>query len=298
MEGTALSIWEAIIQGIIQGLTEFLPVSSSGHLSLYQYFTGRGGETGALFSLVLHLGTLIAVFIAFWGTIWPLVCEFFSMLGALFTGKLDLKRPNAKRRMILLLIVSLLPLGITFLIKDPIRAVAADNDIIVEGICFIVTGILLMLADRCVKGRHNAKDMSYRSALVIGTAQAIAPLPGVSRSGSTLSMGLLLGLDQKFAVSFSFIMGIPAVAGAILLDAKEIIGGGLQIPLPVLIAGLVTSAVFGIIAIGMVRWLVMGEKLRYFSYYTLILGSAVTVVGIYELVSDHHLQAVISALFH
>lgn len=293
-----MTIIEAIIQGIIQGLTEFLPISSSGHLALYQYFTGQGGETGALFSLVLHFGTLIAVFIAFWGTIWPLIVEFFAMLRDLFTGRIDWKRPNAKRRMIFLLIVSLLPLGVTFIVKDPIRAVAADNDIIVEGICFIVTGILLMFADRCVKGRHNARDMSYRSALVVGAAQAVAPLPGISRSGSTLSMGLLLGLDQKFAVSFSFIMGIPAVAGAILLDAKEIAGGGLQIPLPALIAGLITSAVFGIIAIGMVRWLVMGEKLRYFSYYTLILGSVVTVVGIYEVISNHHLQAVVSALFH
>ena len=293
-----MTIIEAIIQGIIQGLTEFLPISSSGHLALYQYFTGQGGETGALFSLVLHLGTLIAVFIAFWGTIRPLIVEFFAMLRDLFTGRIDWKRPNAKRRMIFLLIVSLLPLGVTFLVKDPVRAVAADNDIIVEGICFIVTGVLLMFADRCVKGRHNARDMSYRGALVIGAAQAVAPLPGISRSGSTLSMGLLLGLDQKFAVSFSFIMGIPAVAGAILLDAKELVGGGLQIPLPALIAGLITSAVFGIIAIGMVRWLVMGEKLRYFSYYTLILGSAVKVAGIYEVVSEHHLQAVVSALFH
>ncbi len=293
-----MTIIEAIIQGIIQGLTEFLPISSSGHLALYQYFTGQGGETGALFSLVLHLGTLIAVFIAFWGTIRPLIVEFFAMLRDLFTGRIDWKRPNAKRRMIFLLIVSLLPLGVTFLVKDPVRAVAADNDIIVEGICFIVTGVLLMFADRCVKGRHNARDMSYRGALVIGAAQAVAPLPGISRSGSTLSMGLLLGLDQKFAVSFSFIMGIPAVAGAILLDAKELVGGGLQIPLPALIAGLITSAVFGIIAIGMVRWLVMGEKLRYFSYYTLILGSAVTVAGIYEVISNHHLQAVVSALFH
>lgn len=292
-----MTMTEAIIQGIIQGLTEFLPVSSSGHLALYQYFTGNNGESGALFSLVLHLGTLVAVLIAFWGAILPLIREFFAMLGDLLHGRLSLDTRQPQRRMILLLIVSLLPLGLTFLVKDVMQGVAEDNNIVVEGICFLVTSALLLLANGCLPGRIKSPQMSYRAAAAIGLAQAVAPLPGISRSGSTLSTGLILGLDRKFAVEFSFIMGIPAVVGALLLDAKEILGGELGLPLPVVLAGLLTSLVFGLLAIGMVRWLVASQKLRWFGYYTLALGVVTLGIGAYDLLAGHPVQAAVIALF-
>lgn len=290
-----MTIKEAIIQGIIQGLTEFLPVSSSGHLALYQYFTGQSGESGALFSLVLHFGTLLAVFVAFWGTIRELIVEFFNMLGDLFRGRLSFKRINPQRRMIYLLAVSLLPLFITLLLKDILRGVAEDNNIIVEGICFLITSAMLLMADGYA-GRTTARGMSYRAATAIGVVQAFAPLPGISRSGSTLSAGMMLGLDREFAINFSFIMGIPAVCAALLLDAKDIIGGGLNLPASVIIIGLICSAVFGLLAIGMVRWLVASQKLRWFGYYTLVLGIFVLGAGIYDAISGHVLQNTVIAL--
>lgn len=291
-----MSITEAIIQGIIQGLTEFLPVSSSGHLSLYQYFTGQSGESAALFVVVLHLGTLLAVFVAFWGTIRELIVEFFRLLGDLFSGRLSFKRVNPQRRMIFLLVVSLLPLFLTLLLKDILRGVAEDNNIIVEGVCFLVTSVMLFMADRCT-GRITARGMSYRAAAAVGLVQALAPLPGISRSGSTLSAGMMLGLDRTFAVNFSFIMGIPAVCAALLLDARIILEGGLDLPPSIILIGLVFSVVFGLLAIGMVRWLVASQKLRWFGYYTLVLGIFVLGAGIYDAISGHALQNAMIAMF-
>ncbi len=279
------------MQGALQGLTEFLPISSSGHLSIFQYFTGLSGESGLLFTVLLHLGTLIAVFIAFWKTILELVVEFFHMLGEIFTGRFRLSQANPSQRMILLLIVSLLPLCFFILFKDFYASLSSDNDITVEGLCLIVTGILLTLADRSRKGRKTAREMRFRDALVIGVAQGIAPLPGVSRSGSTVAAGMLMGLDRQYAVTFSFIMGIPAVLGANVLELGEALGSGsFELPLVPVLIGVAAAVVFGIIAIKMVQWVVRTDKFKYFAWYTLALGSVVTVIGIVELLSGHAIQ--------
>ncbi|TCL42447.1 MULTISPECIES: undecaprenyl-diphosphate phosphatase [Oscillospiraceae] len=282
---------QALLQGALQGLTEFLPISSSGHLSIFQYFTGLSGESGLLFTVLLHLGTLIAVFIAFWKTILELVVEFFHMLGEIFTGRFRLSQANPSQRMILLLIVSLLPLCFFILFKDFYASLSSDNDITVEGLCLIVTGILLTLADRSRKGRKTAREMRFRDALVIGVAQGIAPLPGVSRSGSTVAAGMLMGLDRQYAVTFSFIMGIPAVLGANVLELGEALGSGsFELPLVPVLIGVAAAVVFGIIAIKMVQWVVRTDKFKYFAWYTLALGSVVTVIGIVELLSGHAIQ--------
>lgn len=291
-----MTLTQGIIQGIIQGLTEFLPVSSSGHLSVFQYFTGQSGETGALFSIVLHLGTLIAVTIAFWRDIWEIICEFFAMIGDAFSKKPVFSSCNPRRRIIPLLIVSLLPLFITLIFKDVIEAPSRDNSIVIEGICFLVTAAMLFLADSVPAGRTKADRMSYRAAAMIGVVQAIAPLPGISRSGSTLSTGLILGLDRSFAVSFSFIMGIPAVCGALLLELKDIIGGDLALPVSVIAAGLICSAVFGVLAIKMVKWLVASNKLRWFGTYMLIIGVLTLGVGIYDTFNAHAIQKMVMGI--
>ena len=135
-----MTIFEAFLQGLIQGFTEFLPVSSSGHLSLFQYFTGNSSETGFLFSIVLHAGTLIAVCIVFWRTIWELFCEGLSLLVDLVTLRFDARRMSPSRRMLLFLLLSLLPLFGMVLLKDRIAGFSTDNDITVEGFCFLVTG--------------------------------------------------------------------------------------------------------------------------------------------------------------
>ena len=291
-----MSITEAAIQGIIQGLTEFLPVSSSGHLSLYQYFTNQSGEAGAAFSLLLHFGTLIAVFVAFREVLSRLTAEFFHFCKELVTGRADLKHPNEERRTILLLLFSLLPLWGTFLFKDLLHKTASDNDILIEGICFLITGALLLSADRAPKGHRRAKQMTYRSALAIGAVQAVAPLPGISSSGSTLSIALMLGLDVKFAVNFSFLMGIPAILAALLLDAKEFFNGTFAFEPAVIITGLAASVLFGLLAIRMVRWLAQERRLRYFGYYTLTLGCIVVLIGLFELATGNAVQAAATAL--
>ena len=290
-----MSIWEAVLQGIVQGLTEFLPVSSSGHLSLIQYFTGQSGEVGAFFSILLHLGTLLAVIIAFFPTILELVVEFFHLIGEIFRGRFSWRHANANRRMILLLIVSCLPLALTLVLKDWFEGFSTDNSIVAEGVFFLITSALLFISVNCPKGRKSARDMTLTDALAIGTVQAIAPLPGVSRSGSTISAGLLLGLDRKFAVQFSFIMGIPAVLGANILEIGTAMRDGLALPLslPVILAGLGTALVFGLLAIKMVNWLVTEDKFTYFAWYTLVLGVLTIGLGIYENVAGHPLQQII-----
>lgn len=290
-----MTIGNAALQGIVQGLTEFLPVSSSGHLSLIQYFTGQGGESGILFTVLLHLGTLLAVFLAFYKTILRLIAEVFLMIADLFRGRFSLRNANPYRRMVLLLVVSLLPMAVSVLFLDQFDRVSSDNDIVVEGICFLVTSFLLFGSDRCVKGHKKAKDMRFRDAVAVGAMQAVAPMPGLSRSGSTISMGLFMGLDRKFAVSFSFIMGIPTVLGANLLELKDVAAEGMPVPVPALVVGLLCALVFGVLAIRLVNWLVVSDKFKYFAWYTLILGIVVVALGIYEQAGGHALQQAVMA---
>ena len=173
-----MSFWNAILQGIIQGLTEFLPVSSSGHLSLYQHFTGQSGEAAGLFSILLHLGTLAAVCIAFWDTIWGMIVEFFRMIGDVLKGKFTFHTTDPNRRMIFMIVVALVPLLVFFFLRDWYTSLSTDNDIIVEGLCFLATAGLLYLADHLVPGKKTASNMRVRDALLVGTMQGIAPLPG------------------------------------------------------------------------------------------------------------------------
>lgn len=291
-----MGIFDAIFQGFVQGLTEFLPVSSSGHLSLVQYFTGNSGDSGFLFSILLHAGTLIAVCLVFWRTILELFLEFFYMIGDIFRGRFSFSTMPAARRMLLMLIVSTLPLGLMLLFKDAVARFSQDNDIVVEGICFLITGTLLLMSSSCRKGWKNAKNTSIKDALVVGAAQVAATMPGISRSGSTISSGMMMGFEQAYAVSYSFILGIPAVLGAIILEVGDAVEQGTSLPTGVVIAGLLSSALFGILAIKLVQWVVKGNKLKYFGYYTIALGVLTVCLGIFEMVSGHQIQQFFSSL--
>lgn len=293
----------AVIQGILQGLTEFLPVSSSGHLSLFQYFTGQSGTSGIMFSIFLHMGTLLAVFIAFYKTIFELIKEFIGLIRDLVKSKLkpsEVKRiftqASPPRRMIFLIVISLIPMAISLFLLDYFEQVSADNDIVVEGCCFLITSILLFLADNCVKGHKTAADMKYRDAVMVGTIQAFAPFPGVSRSGSTISIGLMAGLEREFAVAFSFIIGIPPVLGANIMELKDAATDGIAIPPTMILLGMATALVFGLLAIGMVKWLVNSERFRIFAWYTMILGALTIAVGVFERLTDHMIQEMILSL--
>ncbi len=278
-----MTIFEAVIQGIIQGLTEFLPVSSSGHISLYQHFTGNSGEGALLFSAVLHLGTLVAVFVAFRQTIWALIKELGFFIKDIFTGKFKWKTMNPERRMIVMLVISLLMLIPFYIFKDFFEGISEDGDILAEGVCFLYTSFILFMSDKCVKGSKTFGDITVKNAVTVGIFQGVALLPGVSRSGSTISSGLFCGFKREMAVQYSFILGIPAILGGCLLEIKDAAEQGAVTFEPVnFIIGFIVAAIVGICAIKMVNWLVKSDKFKIFAVYTLILGGLVIGIGVFE----------------
>lgn len=292
-----MSYFSAIIQGLIQGFTEFLPVSSSGHLSLYQYFTGSSSEESLLFSVMLHFGTLAAVIIAFWPTVWQLLIEFLSIFADLFSGKLFRGYPKPYRRMLYFLMLSCVPLLVVPFIQDLIEGFSTDNSIIAEGCFFLITALLLTLADKVVKGIKTARSMTAQDSVAIGVAQVFATLPGISRSGSTISAGLIMGLDRSFAVSYSFILGMPAILAAGLLDLKDVVEAGeLGIPIGPALVGMAVALVSGLLSIKLVKYIVTSDKFKIFAWYTLVLGVLVLGIGIVEHFTDHAIQGYFTSI--
>lgn len=280
-----MEIIHAIIQGIVQGLTEFLPVSSSGHLAVYQYFFVPGeSENAFLFDAILHLGTLLAVCIAFKERVLTLVKELGRMFKDIFTGQFFKHRMNPARRMIVMMIISLLVLIPFYPFKDAIESVATDH-IVVLGFLFIYTSVILFLSDRCKKGNKTEAHITPLNALTVGLFQGVALFPGISRSGSTISAGLFCGFKRETAVEYSFMLGIPTILAGCLLEIKDYVGSvadgtAVAINIPAYIVGFIVSAIVGVLAIKMVNWLIKSDKFVVFSIYTLILGIVVIVAGI------------------
>ncbi len=270
-----------IIQAVIQGLTEFLPVSSSGHLSVVQHITGYTGESALVLSIVLHLGTLAAVFVAFRKTIWGMIKEFFFTIKDIFTGKFSWKKMNAERRMMIMVILATLILVPVYFFKDFFTARQGDGDIAFEGVAFLFTALLLFLSDRC-SGRKTGEQMKVIDGVTVGLFQCVALFPGVSRSGSTTAAGLFCGLDKATAVSFAFILGIPAILGGSVLEMKDALESQIELDWLALGIGFVISAVVGFLAIKLVSWLLKKNRFKIFGVYTLVLGLACVVGGLWE----------------
>lgn len=307
-----MSIFEAIIQGIIQGATEFLPISSSGHLSISQHMFGIE-LPGILFDVMLHLGTLIAVVFVYRKLVWRLILEFISLCKDLFHREFRWSKMNQDRRLLMMLVIGLLPLFLLFLpipgtgmkIKDFSELLASDKGIVVEGVSLLATSALLFLGIRankktCQKTHHNQageevpskgrKKIHTVDALCIGVAQCFAAVfPGLSRSGSTLSVGLLRGIDQQTALDYSFVLGIPSIAAAALVSLLDVGDSTEVIGVPALIIGVITAAIVGFLAIKLLRWIVTTNKLEIFAYYALIVGGVVTILGIIEHVLGYNL---------
>lgn len=273
------------LQAIIQGFTEFLPVSSSGHLSLVQHFFGLNGEAGIFTSIILHLGTLVAVFIAFHKIIFALIIEFFLLIKDVFTGKFKWKNMNPQRRMIIMIIISILPLFGFYIFKDFFSEISSDDSIIIEGIGFIYTGTLLLLSDKCMRGNKTRGDIKIFDALTIGFFQGIALVPGISRSGSTISAALFRGIKKEAAVEYSFVLGIPVILAGALVEFKDVSNSNIEIAWIPLLIGFALSALAGFLAIKLIKWLIKSEKFKYFGYYTLSLGAVVIIIGIIEFLS-------------
>lgn len=282
-----MDIINTIIQAIIQGVTEFLPVSSSGHLSLFQHFTGSGGEAGLLLSVYLHLGTLLAVFIAFRETIWALIKELGALIKDVFAGRFKWSEMNGERRMIFMLIFSTAMLIPFYIFKDFFTGISEDNSILVEGLCFLYTSVILFLSDRFSKGTKTYKDITVRDSVTVGVFQGVALLPGVSRSGSTISSGLLCGFSRDTAVRYAFILGIPAILGGSATEAYAAMQSEVSINPVELVVGFIVAMLVGLAAIKMVSWLLKSDKFKVFSIYTFVLGLLVIAVGVYELITGN-----------
>ena len=274
---------QAVILGFVQGLTEFLPVSSSGHLALLQHFFGISGDNVLLFTVLLHVGTLISVFFMYWRDLWDLIKEFFITIADLLTGKglrLD-ERPI--RKLGLLIITASIPTAIIgFAFNDFFEGLYSN--ILFIGIGFLITGTMLFLSERFGSNSRDLKHMNFRNAIFIGILQGIAIYPGISRSGSTLVGGLTTGLKRDFAVRFAFLISVPAIMGSALLEGKNALEEGIDPSVlgPVL-AGMAVAAVSGVIAIKAMIKVVSDKKLKYFSYYVWVLGIAVISYSLYSM---------------
>ena len=254
--------------GLVQGIAEFLPISSSGHLSLLQNFFGlkSAEETNLFLDVLLHLGTLISVFIYYRHDLMDMIREFIRGCGALVHPIDGEIHPPAARRMVLLIIVGTLPLFIVLPIKGYIDNLYGNNWFI--ACALLATGFLLFFSDRIAHGKKTERSATLLDAALIGCSQALATVPGLSRSGTTISAALLLGCRREFAVRFSFLLSIPAVIGANILTLVDAIQVGIDWKLmPAYLLGVVVSAVAGYFAIRLVNMLSNRGKFGNFAYY-------------------------------
>ena len=272
-----MSLMHSILLGLIQGVAEFLPISSSGHLAIAEHLLGISGasEVPAFFDVLLHLGTLAAVFVAYWPEIRDMILEFFRGIGDLVHGTTPTPVPAA-RRMILLVIVGTLPLFAVLPVKSWIEGLG-DNLYVVGG-ALILTGFLLFFSDRVGRGRKTESSARLTDVLAVGAAQVLATCPGLSRSGTTIAAGSFLGFERKFAVRFSFILSIPAVLGANLLSVKDAVEAGIVWgDVPVYLLGVAVAAVTGYACIRLLRMIADRGKFGAFAWYCWAVG-ALTVV--------------------
>ena len=268
-----MSLLSSILLGVIQGVAEFLPISSSGHLAIAEHLLGMSGASDIpeFFDVLLHLGTLVAVFVAYWDDVRDMVVEFFCGVRDLARGSTPTPVPPA-RRMILLIIVGTLPLLVVLPIKDLVEGLA-DNMYFVAT-ALLVTGCLLFASDRVRKGRKTEKTATLVDALLVGAAQAVATCPGISRSGTTITAGCFLGFERKFAVRYSFLMSIPAVLGANILSLKDAIEAGvIWGDVPVYLAGVAVSAAVGYACIRLLRMIAAKGRFGWFAYYCWAVGA-------------------------
>ena len=264
--GTGMTYWTAILLGLIQGLAEFLPISSSGHLAILQNFLRIGDlENQMLFDVLLHLGTLGAVIFAYHTELRGLCREGLMMLH-LQKPKRGARQDPARRRLLLFLIAATLPLIPAAFLSDYLDSLFYDTFFI--GFALIATGFLLLAADRYGHGNKTEKAMTLSDALVIGLAQMIAVVPGLSRSGTTISFGMLRGFERSFAVKFSFLLSIPAVLGANLVSLIKVFSTGVEWSyVPMYLVGVACAFVSGYFAIYFLRLVVQRGKFGGFCYY-------------------------------
>ena len=309
-----MTIFDAIIQGVVQGLTEFLPVSSSGHLAITQHIMGVT-ENNLFFNVMLHIGTLVAVVAFYYKLIWRLIKEFIAIIKDIFTKNFSFKNMNSDRNMIFMLIIALCPLFLLFLpipftdlkIKDLADILSGDQKyFFVVGISLLVTSALLTIGSALNKKMTEKakregtltelgagkKSLTVVDAIAVGLTQVCAALfPGLSRSGSTLAAGQMRGVNRQTALDFTFVMAIPSILAAAVLELSDALSSpeGIGISLWVIVAGMIASAIVGYFSIVLFKWLLKTNKMIVFIAYTAVVGVAVIVVSIIEANIGHSL---------
>ncbi|MBQ7929356.1 MAG: undecaprenyl-diphosphate phosphatase [Methanobrevibacter sp.] len=268
-----MDILQGIIIGIVQGLTEFLPVSSSAHLVFIQNILGV--ESSLAFDTFLHLGTLIAV-------LWFFRYDIIKMLSAWILSLQDLIQGRFRegfysdpyKRLAWYVILATIPVGIVgVLFEDSVDALFSGA-LYVPAFFLFVTGTILYLSQRMASGNINLNNITKKEALWMGLGQACAILPGLSRSGTTIAAGLTIGLDKEFAAKFSFILSIPAILGAFILQAKDI-GSAMDVNFLPIFLGFVASIIAGYMAIKWMLDLIKNRSLDIFAYYCWVVGIVV-----------------------
>ena len=267
-----MSVWNAIVLGLVQGVAEFLPISSSGHLSimnnLFDMSTVDNGHV--FFDVLLHFGTLSSIFVVYWQDI---AKRFREVLGIVNLGPLagqpQKRYPSA--RLFLMIAFATIPMLLVIPIKDRVEALFYQNVFI--GVMLILTGCVLYVSDRMQQGNKTENNISILDAVTIGLCQCVAAIPGLSRSGVTITAGIATGLRRDFAVRFSFLMSVPAVLGASILSLVDAIEKGIDPSnVPAYLIGMVASMVSGIVTITIFRRIFVNGKFGGFSYYCWVMG--------------------------
>lgn len=271
---------EAIVLGLVQGLSEFLPISSSGHLALLENLFEIKEESVLFFAVLLHIGTLVSIFIVYHEDIYALIKELGLLFKDIFSGKGLRIEERPIRKLGIMIIVSSIPTAIMgLLFSNFIDRVFGS--LIVISICWIITGFILFLSEKLKSNNKEIQGMKYRNAIFIGICQGFAIMPGISRSGSTIVGSLVTGLKREFAVEFAFLISIPAILGSAILEFPKAIKAGID-PSTIgpMIVGFLVAAISGYFAITTMIRIVSKHKMIYFSYYVWVIGLGTFIYSI------------------
>lgn len=263
-----MSVWEAIVLGLVQGLTEFLPISSSGHLELAKAILGIEAADDLTFTVLVHGATVLSTIVVLWR-------DLLKLLVGLFRFKW-----NDETQYIVKLVLSMVPIAIVgFFFRSEVETLSTGN-IFLVGVMLLLTAVLLLFASKA-PSRCGGKQPTYLSALLMGVGQAVATLPGLSRSGTTISVGILSGTSRKDAAKFSFLMVLPPIIGANLLDLFDGNLAASNLSTGVLIAGFLTAFISGVFACRAMLSFVQRKGLRGFAIYCLIVGHIAVFYGLF-----------------
>lgn len=267
-----MSVWQAIILGLVQGITEFLPISSSGHLSimnnLFDMSTADGGHL--FFDVLLHLGTLSAVFVVYWQDFAQMFREVLGFLNlGPMAGERQKRYPSA--RTFIMLLVATLPMALIIPMRVRLENLFYQNVFI--GIMLILTGCILYVSDRMTQGEKTERNITLLDAVLIGLCQCAAAIPGLSRAGTTITAGIATGLRRDFALKFSFLLSVPAVLGSTILTLADTLQRGIDLAsVPAYLIGMVAAMISGILSISIFRSIFKNGKFGGFSYYCWVMG--------------------------